>query len=305
MVRSIYFGMTRNCNLQCRHCLADAGPGLGYTTMGLDSFSKAIDHLPIWPFQLKLTGGEPFTLGEKLYDYLDIVKTANDKRGKDERMHVSLQTNGFWARNDGVTEKVIKRVQSYGVRFMMVASGDDYHTEQGLDFDGVSWRIRETSGKSGFLMGWMGTFDVKPVGRGRDLISDDQVVGCDLDCRQEFYWDWEKLNGGSLTPEQELWLPWNSLTVDEKGSVYPCCYRLFKFPGNLVEEPLESVLTKALEDPRLDALFRGGLEAVAVHDGMNEEEARIKIKENGTCGFCVRHLHKSNRKPMELRTEES
>ena len=62
----LYFVTTQNCNLKCRHCYLEAGPGKSDTTISPEDFKAVVGNLPKESLDLNLSGGEVFTIQDTL-----------------------------------------------------------------------------------------------------------------------------------------------------------------------------------------------------------------------------------------------
>lgn len=88
-LRQIYFYLTRDCNLRCRHCWISPDFQSATTSssyLPLDLFKSIIaEARPLGLNGLKLTGGEPL-LHPQILDILDVIRA--------EGLAVSIETNG-------------------------------------------------------------------------------------------------------------------------------------------------------------------------------------------------------------------
>ena len=99
----LYFILTRGCPLHCPHCYLDAGPDKYEDTMSVADFGKCVDNFPKGGLNsITLSGGEVFSLEERLYDYLDIIKD------KIPDYKLVLQTSGYWAVDNKTTKDSTK-----------------------------------------------------------------------------------------------------------------------------------------------------------------------------------------------------
>ncbi|MBN2142931.1 radical SAM protein [Candidatus Woesearchaeota archaeon] len=278
MPPDIYFVTTRNCNLKCGHCYLSAGPGLEHTTVSTENFQKAVDNLPKKKIRLVITGGEVFTMQEQLYNYLSIVKRENKERRRTTRkgaesrqITINLQTNGLWAKSPYATKKVIKKLSDFEVSYLDV-SRDQFHTSQGVTEEALQ-SIYDVAKRAGIRTRFGG---IDAIGyafsKGRSAEKTTPNKDTDrsgiLDCNN------------SLRKQH--------LTIREDGRVYSCCYSVFSYPGNLFEEPLESIVAKARQDPAIQEYERGGVAAIAIAQGHDEKFVAEYVKKNGACALCLK-----------------
>jgi hypothetical protein len=264
--RNIYFVTTRNCNLKCDHCYMSAGPGLKDTTISSEDFKKVIDHLPKIPIFLTLTGGEIFTVPDSLFSFLGHIKNANKKRRSKHQIILQVQTNAFWAmKKDPIP--ILENLANFGVKYLDITSDDEFHEEQGIDRSKLSSlkSLAQRYFNRITIRGIRSTKGIMPVGRSRsDGIGTKYLegAGCEKTLDKSF------------------------LCIDEIGEVYPCCYNFFKFPGNLIDEPLTTILKRVREDKRLSKLDQGGPIALARSDGISETNINKLVENHGECGAC-------------------
>ncbi len=104
---SLFFEVTKKCNMDCTHCFVDANT---QQDAGEISFSEAEPIIRqfsgIGGFYIRLTGGEPTTRG----DFFDIVDLIND-----EHLYIGLNTNGL------LNETTLDRILSSGIRDIRIS----------------------------------------------------------------------------------------------------------------------------------------------------------------------------------------
>ena len=114
IIRTCHWEITRECNLNCLHCISSVG---SKRELNEKSVLNVIDVLKDWGCkEIYFTGGEP--LARK--DMLNILKKA-----KENRMKVGLLSNGTL-----ISNKNIKRIK-------------DYADEVGISLDGASAEIND------------------------------------------------------------------------------------------------------------------------------------------------------------------
>lgn len=275
MKPSIYWVITENCNLKCPHCYIEAGPGKKDTTISEQDFRKAVDHLPKTPVDLCLSGGEIFTIKNTLYNLLEYTQFVNKKR-KEKRqgqLEVSLQSNGFWAKNTEKMDQILQEIMSFGVNYLEIASDDKWHRQAGFKKNSLLTKTKEYQWDDKKIeIKYRGTSNNKqniyPIGRAKNLgINKNKIVVT-----------WEEFCQNSLSKYK--------LFVNQRGEVTTCCANKFVLEGNLIEEPLTKIVKRAKKNERISILNDGGIELLAVHDGWDMEFAEALIEDRGACGFC-------------------
>lgn len=243
MVCSLYFVTTRNCNYQCGHCAVEAGPGKVGTTISQANFERVILHLPQHDILLELSGGEVFTVKDRFYGFLDYLRYANKKRQEsgEGKIDIWVQTNGFWALDANHTAKILSELKFFHVDELDIASYDKFHQQEGAEFKRLEM-LRDMARDSNIFNrvslrgcqrpGYVNA-EILPVGRAKhlELIPQELFVSFTTACY------------GSLDHQM--------LSLSEDGSVYNCSFLQMPLPGNLIEEPLEEIIRKAKQDPRL------------------------------------------------------
>lgn len=117
---SLQFELTSNCNLSCKHCYNNSGRGKNeadeMTVERWIEFSKYIvKHGGV--FECIISGGEPFLLGDSLFEIMDILH--------DDGTIFMLLTNGFF-----INEKNVYRLKKYNYHWLQISIDgvdSDYH----------------------------------------------------------------------------------------------------------------------------------------------------------------------------------
>ena len=127
-LKNIGLLMTYQCQVQCPHCIIQAGPHRT-EQMSLEDAYDWIKQIAAYRNGfikvLSLTGGEPFINIQRLKLISDFAK----ERG----LYVSAVTNGYWA---STVEKAINILKSLPSLMMLQISTDKYHQES-IPFDRV------------------------------------------------------------------------------------------------------------------------------------------------------------------------
>jgi organic radical activating enzyme len=127
-LKNIGLLMTYKCQVQCPHCIIQAGPHRT-EEMSLEDAYDWIKQISAYRFGfikvLSLTGGEPFFNIQRL-------KLISDY-AKEQDLYVSAVTNGYWA---STLEKAIQILDSLPSLMMLQISTDKYH-QQSIPFERV------------------------------------------------------------------------------------------------------------------------------------------------------------------------
>lgn len=266
----LYWAVTRNCDQSCRHCYLECSPGQERTSMKPEDFQKAIGNLPSKKTVITLTGGEIFTVMDNLRKYLDTISFAN--LGRQNKIIVKLQSNGSFLLNTERENQIRDLITGYREIVELEVTSMDGHHDIELRMEDSN-RLRFMFG--GDIIAYARGFNrqsktMMPVGRAvRNGFTLDNYVGTNYtDCRE--------------------CLEKSQLTVAEDGSIYTCCFRFFQLPGNLITDPLDSIIERASKDARLVALSSRGPSLVAAMDNITTEEISRLKNEKKDCGLCYR-----------------
>lgn len=248
---SAYWRITNNCNIKCKHCCYNCGPGK--ETMSKENIEKVVDHLPKNIKDLEITGGEVFTIKPTLYHTLSYLQSK-----KFQDLNVIVQTNGFWVTDEDSTYEVLKELYDLGVKKINFTSDDEYHIEQGINTEKLKYhketpirlalkKLKKEERKVFSLpikIGLRGAKRIYPFGRGKSFPK-------------------EKLRKTSwCLAESILRKGKEHITIDPAGQVYPCCFGVTPSLGCAINTPLEELFEKARESPILTSLSNGGLQKV-------------------------------------------
>ncbi len=273
------FSLTLACPLKCGHCIVDAGPDKGHTTMPLEIAERYAGQLEDLYEQgirrVSFTGGEPLLARRQLQALSEAAVAAG--------MECGVVTAAHWARTP---EAAAKTIRHFSAIAQWDISIDAYH-EPFVSFDNVQ-RAYEAAGELGRhatirftyhdplrpederILEFVSTFAdeadicsqrVHAVGRGMDL---------DLEESHKFN-PWTK---PCIT---------QGMVVRYDGSVAPCCINLvearkhpFQF-GDARERPLAETFTDYMKHPLLQMLRVVGFTDVMgwiKEEGLDEELAR-------------------------------
>jgi SynChlorMet cassette radical SAM/SPASM protein ScmF len=121
ILSTLYFYLTKGCNLRCRHCWVGPGyqtEGKTFPALDLGLFKKIIEQaIPMGLTRVKLTGGEPF-LHPQINEILDFVKIKD--------LGLSVETNGVLC-----TPELAKKMAAGKGAFVSVSlDGPDAQTHE-------------------------------------------------------------------------------------------------------------------------------------------------------------------------------
>jgi MoaA/NifB/PqqE/SkfB family radical SAM enzyme len=256
--------LTQNCNLRCKHCYVSAGPGKEDTTVSLKNFKKMLKNLPNERIDLTLSGGELFTVEERLFEYLSELQDLRQQKGR-KNIDLCVQTNGFWLKRKDAA-KILEGLKHLDVDELEVTSKDYYHREQGLN---ITKREIELAQEVFEFVGYKGTPKnyVAPFGRAKNLKL-LKKQGATQHCRD-------------VVTDRSA-----DLVIRNNGKVSPCCYSMFEYPGNIFENPLTEIIQNAMRDEKLTALNQNGLLGVIQLEGRDIGEFSQLREKYGTCVAC-------------------
>lgn len=252
--------LTLQCNAECRHCMFECNRELS-EKMSRELAERIIRESDAqW---ISFTGGEPFLEYESL---LNLTHFAHNSGLKTE-----VVTNGYWAEDRETAKKVLTPLLDAGLDVLNL-SVDDYHQEF-VPLENVKnayWAAVD-----------LGLKIVLMVSKGRDTkISKEnfrELIGDDLIQDPEgsrlinphsviFETQFTPIGRGvGLEYEPQLFTnlrcgeALRDIGVMPNGDVLPCCGPLgTKITlGNLNEEPLESILSRAENYPRITRIRDG------------------------------------------------
>ena len=140
---SIQFEVTSKCNLKCKHCYNRSGGNNSSDAMTADDWldlaKKIVDKGGL--LDAAVSGGEPFLLGDKLFNFMDILH--------EDGTVFNLLSNGFL-----LNKKIVNKLKKY--RFYCIQiSLDSYSSKLHDEFRGVSgsW---ERAAKAAYLIALSG-----------------------------------------------------------------------------------------------------------------------------------------------------
>lgn len=125
----VTFSLTLACPLKCAHCIVEAGPEKGYTTMPVEIARQYAEQMPELAARgihtLSFTGGEPLLAREQLR----VISNAAAEHGMD----CGVVTAAHWSPNEEAALKVIESLPAINVWDISI---DSYH-EDFVSFNNV------------------------------------------------------------------------------------------------------------------------------------------------------------------------
>lgn len=180
-----------------------------------------------------------FTSKKTLEKALGYVK--EHRQQLQQEFKLGVQTNGFWAKDEGSSYNVLKELKEFGVNFIDLTSLDDYHEEQGLNVKNLKHfdsYLDKASQRAGINLEKRGSNSkVMPFGRAKSLDSQYQR------------------DSSVCYPEHSKF---QSITINPYGNAYACCWEVTPPLGSALENTLDQLIEKAYNDPIMKALEKGG-----------------------------------------------
>ncbi len=126
----VVWNFTKQCNLKCKHCYANATPYPALDELSLEERYKVVDRLnKAGVAAISFSGGEPLTNK----DFLKVAKYAYDKG-----FYLSVATNGTL-----ISERVARKLREVGIRYVEI-SLDGPIPEIHDEFRGVKGAFKAT-----------------------------------------------------------------------------------------------------------------------------------------------------------------
>lgn len=262
---------TLECNAGCEHCITKSTPqrrekaNLSVTVPFIESCAEAGKRIVI------LSGGEVF-----LYpDELDTLVSAIAGCG----MAPMVETNGFWATNDGTTRRRLAALQELGLQTLFV-SVDKYHIPF-IPVERVK-RVATVARDLGLPCEVMFTCSLDEEADNQ-LLTEFEGVDCKIiaDALHPF-------GRGSALFDGALMKPWSELgvcdslctTAHPSGDVYACCNITDEAPayvrdglrvGRLGQNSIEQIIGRETRTPLARHLTSPlGVEALVRYFGLKD-----------------------------------
>jgi hypothetical protein len=192
----------------------------------------------------------------------------------DKAPKITIGSNGFWLRNKAQALSIADDLHRLGVSEVDV-SLDKYHAEQA--WEKLGWNMADsfdTSGDvtcSGTILG-MGKGDMKRLGEeilkryGRDFKINVHYVSPGV--RKKNY----ALGRAKTLPQGEVFDGPGScmiqtdkmdiITISPYGKVYPCCWERGPCLGSAIDEPVDDLLKRAMNDKDIDTILNRGMNSL-------------------------------------------
>jgi hypothetical protein len=287
-MESIYWVISRDCNQRCPHCYNDSEPGA--PGLDRDQITQCIDNFPrpkeAPVGRVILSGGEVLVWPDLLFQALQDLRNLYG-----ELTQLWVQTNG-----DLLDEAMLDRLLAAHVSRIDVASMDKYHVKGTLQRRPLLQQMFLSRGMvavdleqdesvpqqgSKVFAFWGATEDewIGPLWpRGRAHQKGLSKAGPDDEfCRM---WSGAKHFLDYRSPKSEISI--------QLADVYPCCPMTCRPIGNLIDEPLLSMLDRCREHPVYQALNEGRPEAMGESMGISEKFGQQRSRELGNhCLWCA------------------
>lgn len=297
-MESIYWVVSRDCNLRCRHCYNNSEPGAEGLTAA--EVTQVITHLPDPPVgHIILSGGEVLHFPDLLFHTLSALHARYGGA-----VPLWVQTNG-----DLLDGSMLDRLLEAHVQHIGVSSIDDFHPK--------SARRRQPYLEALFRSRGMVATPEVPEGHphGTPPYRDFSFWGATPEMWIGKIWPRGRALDTRCTkagPEDDFCHRWsgalNFLERSGEGAevniqlsaVYPCCPMTVRPVGDLRLESLETILDRCRANPVYQALNRGRPAEMGVHLGIPTDYAERRIEELGNCClWCDEFFLKHYQNPDE------
>ncbi len=255
------FRFTHRCNISCSHCFNFSGPKASDTSIPIEDMKKIIEEIPNnIGSRMIVSGGEPFLYQKEL---LIMIQTA---RANDVFI-VSLNTNGFWAKNFEKGKMIIRQLieagnmDGIGVKLELKVSTGIYHQEH-IEFKTIANLAEafflETGNKIKIDYEVHNEVDIS---NGLQLLKQYYVEKkVDVIFRKVLYIG----RGAEIEPDTSAFHPVgffgkcstiDMIAFDPDGSARPCCGMSYNVPGltigNIKSGTLKDFVKNANNNPIL------------------------------------------------------
>jgi hypothetical protein len=301
-VESIYFVLSWVCHRTCEHCYEDRfrpyyGAELERMIAAserdvpriIDNFPSAITFLdpenpqaPPRPGRVIVAGGE--VLLDRGRDRVLYPALQKLRARYGPELELIVQTTG-----DLVNRKHVTELLDLGVNIISISGMDPYHA--GFEEEETRERLKQ---KLTTLFESLGMQPWAPPGERQLGPRLYHFFGATPDSWIGKLWPRGRAFANELstaTLEDNFCNGWSGglnflahrykgseVSVDPEGNVYPCCLKT-KLPiGNLLEEPLESILERHASNPVYQAISMGRPERMGLAYGWSEEAFREKSR---------------------------
>jgi hypothetical protein len=284
---AIGFVYTRRCPLACRDCITESSPH-ARGKMRPDQAKAYLSAVGRFAGTVCFTGGEPLLYHQEIAGLTRFAKTCG--------LRVSVVTGAGWVRSESIARRRMRELGAAGLDDLAI-SWDVYHEEfsdreravllaRVATEEGLCVTVRSVEGAQAESAAHRHDFAGLPVhfesirlvrlGRAASLPAAHFVAGA--------------------TPPMGRCSAVLSAAIDCDGTVYACggpsCYSARPSPlvlGNAGEEPLDTILDRAVRDPLLEVIALLGpyglhllLQGTGVADLYRE-----RASYSGICDLCL------------------
>lgn len=278
---------TRTCPLSCEHCIIESSP----KAIGKIDYHAAAAMLPAIA---RHTNMVCFTGGEPLLYFSEIVKLI--QAAKKLNLRTLVVSGAGWVREPEVAQSRMTRLKEAGLDELCV-SADRYHeVHSPRERAHLLVESAQRAGIDVMVRGVVGAHQRSCEEKARfapgDVVYDPGRLvrlGAARNLPKEHFHYWEQPPTGRC--KIALWP-----VIEPDGNVYTCCgpSRYAKQPspltlGNVNEEPLDLILTRAAQDPLLQALALigpHGLLQLLEKRPETEHLVPIRPEYTGLCELC-------------------
>ncbi|MDI6722936.1 MAG: radical SAM protein [Candidatus Aenigmarchaeota archaeon] len=299
---------TDKCTLRCEHCFEESGPE-NNTFLDISRMERlAEESVDVFanyqkPREIRITGGDPF-LHPNLRQIIEAFSSRRDSLGYDT---LDIETNGWWASDEGKAEKYVKMAKEAGATLLSMTT-DYFHCKQGkFDIYAHFDRMNQAAKGQGLEFRNINTGmclsddegiererekhtecclvipEVTPIGRGRQLpekywegFHTCNEIGC-------------RLSPPILAKVLGRYVHTDEITVQANGNVYPCnSGKEFEHVtlslGNIYEKPLTEIL--ATQNPTVRLIREKGLRGLSKAAGIPLRQHWEMYYKLTPCGLC-------------------
>jgi hypothetical protein len=285
------FSLTLACPLTCAHCIVDAGPDKGKTTMPLEVARHYASQMPeLYEHGIRiigLTGGEPFLAREQLR----ILSNASSAVG----MKTGVVTAAHWATSEEAARKVVESFPGIDIWDMSV---DSFHEEFiGVDRVKTAYQAVKGNGRRPVVRF---TYQDPPTPVDRRLLDFIHTFAEEKDIFSQTVRSVGRASelpifpaGGRTNFAKPCWT--KGLVIRYDGSMAPCCISLVeerKHPfqlGDARSRPLAEIHDEYMSHPLLQLIRSIGFGEVM--DWLREagiDDPSLNLAGEDVCDLCPR-----------------
>lgn len=292
-MESLYYVMSWLCHRTCPHCYEDRfrpyyGEHLATTVAeSVANFPRIIANLPPrltffnpdeQPGRIILAGGEILLDAVRepvLYPAIQLLQSRYSAQG----VRIIIQTTG-----DILTPTIARELAALGVHTISVSGLDAFHNglEQPAARAALDAKCRAIVESAGLHYSSFGATPDQWIGklwpRGRAALNHlSSAALSDNFCHQ-----W---SGGLNFLETRH--AGGEVSIDPSGNVYPCCIKTRLPLGNLLTEPLLSILDRHRSNPVYQAISAGQPERMGLSHGWSTEYFHERSRQGDYQNLCI------------------